>query len=173
MPLHDRFTIWLGLNTAELYRIYDYVWAGNFSFPRSLLKVEVFSMLSIPSKVYHPFACTLCFKPHHHSGFKLWCQRVLSITCWHERHTKTCCYITRLNWGGTDEIMQCCQSSTTNYHETQGDANWLIKDFNWRGSEESFLLSVMKDWMCWHMIWSRKGCTLFNKRAGKKKFTLE
>lgn len=57
-----------------------------------------------------------------------------------------------LNWGGPDEITQCCQSSTTNYHETQGDANWLIKDFNWRGSEESFQLSVMKDRKSWHMI---------------------
>ena len=31
----------------------------------------------------------------------------------------------------------------------------------------------MKDWKCLHIIWSRKDCTLFIKRAVKKKFTLE
>lgn len=172
----DRFTFWLGLNRAE-FRVIWLCWLQRFLSRKFLVSQK-------PTKgwgVFHaqhtkqsgPPLRLFVSKLRHHSGFKLWCQQVLSITCWHERHTKTCWYITRLNWGGTDEITQCCQSSTTNYHETQGDANWLIKDFNWRGSEESFQLSVMNDWKCWHMIWSRKGCTLLNKRAGEKKYTLE
>ena len=57
----------------------------------------------------------------------------------------------QLNRGGPDEITRCCQSSTPNYHETQGDANWLIKDFNWRGSKECFL-PAMKGWKNWHIV---------------------
>ena len=41
--------------------------AANFTFPSSFLKVEVCLVLSIPSQVYHPYTCALCFKasPSH------------------------------------------------------------------------------------------------------------
>lgn len=101
MSLHDIVHLltldWTQMNVGMYHNAYCR-YAGNFMFPRRLLKVGGVFHAQHTKQNVPPLRLHSLSKLHHHSGLKLPSQRVLSITCWHERHTKTLWYITWLNW---------------------------------------------------------------------------